>query len=60
MAGKVFFSVSMSLDGFIAPESMEGILATPEQREQDPRLERWMAQWMELQQRIFPLRFFRG
>ena len=23
MAGKVFFSVSMSLDGFIAPESMD-------------------------------------
>ena len=60
MAGKVFFSVSMSLDGFIAPESMEGILATPEQREQDPSLERWMAQWMELQQWIFPQRFFRG
>ena len=33
MAGKVFFSVSMSLDGFIAPESMEWLLATPEQRE---------------------------
>ena len=59
MAGKVFFSVSMSLDGFIAPESVEGILATPAQREQDPRLERWMAQWMELQQWIFPQRFFR-
>ena len=59
MAGKVFFSVSMSLDGFSAPESMEGILATPERREQDPRLERWMAQWMELQAWIFPLRFFR-
>jgi dihydrofolate reductase len=59
MAGKAFFSVSMSLDGFIAPESMEGILATPEQREQDPRLERWMAQWVELQQWIFPQRFFR-
>ncbi len=23
MAGKVFFSVSMSLDGFIAPESLD-------------------------------------
>lgn len=54
MAGKVFFGVSMSLNGFIAPESMEGILAAPEQREQDPGLERWMAQW------IFPQRFFRG
>ena len=60
MAGKVFFSVSMSLDGFIAPGSMEGILATPEQREQNPSLERWMAQWMELQQWILPQRFFRG
>ena len=28
MAGKVFFSVSMSLDGFSAPESMKGLLAT--------------------------------
>jgi hypothetical protein len=44
MTGKVFLSVSMSLDGFIAPEPMEG---------------RWMAQWMELQQWVFPLRFFR-
>ena len=46
MAGKVFFSVSMSLDGFIAPEGRMG----------DPR---WMAQWKELQQWLFPLRFFR-
>ncbi|MEN3359034.1 MAG: hypothetical protein V7637_3016, partial [Mycobacteriales bacterium] len=44
MAGKVFFSVSMSLDGFIAPESL-GDLMGP--------------QWMELQQWIFPQRFFR-
>jgi hypothetical protein len=54
MAGKVFFSVMMSLDGFIAPESMEWLLATPGQREQDPRLERCMAQWMELQAWISP------
>jgi hypothetical protein len=59
MVGKVFFSVSMSLDGFSAPESMDGLSATPEQREQDPRLGRWMAQWMELQAWIFPLRFLR-
>ena len=44
MAGKVFFSVSMSLDGFIAPESL-GDLMGP--------------QWMELQQWVFPQRFFR-
>ena len=44
MAGKVFFSVTMSLDGFIAPESMEDLMG--------PR-------WMELQQWVFPQRFFR-
>src|SRR5687768_3704263 len=59
MAGKVFVSVSMSLDGFSAPESMDGMLATPEQRERDPRLGRWTAQCMELQAWSFPLRFFR-
>jgi len=49
MAEKVFFSVTMSLDGFIAPE----------ERTDDPDVQRWMAQWMELQQWIFPQRFFR-
>ncbi|MES9510991.1 dihydrofolate reductase family protein [Streptomyces sp. NPDC000609] len=44
MAGKVFFSVSMSLDGFIAPESPEDLMGQ---------------QWMELQRWIFPQRFFR-
>ncbi|WP_405647055.1 dihydrofolate reductase family protein [Streptomyces uncialis] len=44
MAGKVFFSVSMSLDGFIAPESSEELMGQ---------------QWVELQRWIFPLRFFR-
>src|SRR5438046_393150 len=44
MAGKVFFSVTMSLDGFIAPQSLEDLMGQ---------------QWMELQQWIFPLRFFR-
>src|SRR6266516_2346775 len=46
MAGKVFFSVSMSLDGFVAPEGRMG----------DPD---WTAQWMELHLWIFPQRFFR-
>lgn len=58
MAGKVFCSVSMSLDGFIAPASMEGVTASAERRD-DPEVRRHMAQWMELQQWIFPLRFFR-
>lgn len=44
MAGTVFFSVSMSLDGFVAPESPEDLMGP---------------QWMELQQWIFPQRFFR-
>ena len=40
----VFFSVSMSLDGFIAPESSEELMGR---------------QWMELQAWAFPLRSFR-
>ena len=44
MAGKRFFSVTMSLDGFIAPNSLDELMGR---------------QWMELQQWIFPQRFFR-
>ena len=44
MTGKVFFSVSMSLDGFIAPGSLGDLMGQ---------------QWRELQQWVFPLRFFR-
>src|SRR5438034_540838 len=44
MAGKVFFGVSMSLDGFIAPESLEDLMGQ---------------QWMELQQWMFAQPFFR-
>jgi dihydrofolate reductase len=44
MAGKVFFSVSMSLDGFVAPESHEDLMGQ---------------RWMELQRWVFPQRFFR-
>nr|WP_296071396.1 dihydrofolate reductase family protein [uncultured Actinoplanes sp.] len=44
MAGKVFFSVSMSLDGFVAPESLDDLMGP---------------QWRELQAWIFPQRFFR-
>ena len=59
MAGKVFFSVTMSLDGFMAPEAvpLEDVFSPEGQN--DPRVQRWMAQWMELQQWIFPQRFFR-
>jgi dihydrofolate reductase len=44
MPGTVFVSVSMSLDGFIAPESLDDLMGQ---------------QWMELQQWVFPQRFFR-
>jgi dihydrofolate reductase len=44
MAGRVFFSVSMSLDGFIAPTAPEELMGR---------------QWMELQRWLFPLRFTR-
>ena len=59
MAGKVFFSVSMSLDGYIAPEPvpLENFFA-PENRD-NPEVRHWMAQWSELQQWAFPQRFFR-
>jgi dihydrofolate reductase len=46
---KVFFSVTMSLDGFIAPEFME--LGRP--------MEQWIGQWMELQKYVFAQKFFR-
>ena len=44
MAGSVFFSVSMSLDGFIAPASSADLMGP---------------MWRELQQWVFPQRFFR-
>jgi hypothetical protein len=41
--GKVFFSVSMSLDGFMAPEGM--VL----EHADDPNYKDWLSQWMALQ-----------
>lgn len=60
MAGKVFFSVTMSLDGFVAPEAdvSVGYVFTPE-GQNDPRVQRWMTMWSELQSWVFPLRWFR-
>jgi dihydrofolate reductase len=46
---KVFFSVTMSLDGFIAPEL----------RPEDSEKKEWMRQWMELQKFVFRQSFFR-
>jgi dihydrofolate reductase len=59
MANKVFFSVTMSLDGFIASESSPEDIEALRNGTTTPNLERWMAQWTELQQWVFPQRFFR-
>jgi dihydrofolate reductase len=60
MAGNVVFSVSMSLDGFIAPEAVPvRDLFGPEMKPDDQGVKRWMAKWMELHQAAFPQRFFR-
>jgi dihydrofolate reductase len=59
MAGKVFFSVTMSLDGFMAPEPVPvQDVFSPEGRN-NPSVQHWMAQWSQLQAWAFPLRFFR-
>jgi dihydrofolate reductase len=50
---KVFFSVGMSLDGYIAPEGMELAHAN------DPNYKGWLGQWIALQQWIFRQKFFR-
>ena len=50
---KVFFSVSVSLDGYLAPPGMDLEHAST------PTHEDWGAQWGKLQSWVFPLRFFR-
>lgn len=59
MAGKVFFSVSMSLDGFMAPEAVPVEDVFSPEGQNDPRVRRWMTKWSELQAWAFPQRFFR-
>jgi len=51
---KVFFSVGMSLDGFIAPEGMEL------EHGDDPTYQDWGSQWGKLQAWIFQQQFFRA
>ena len=58
MAGRVFFSVTMSLDGFMAEAVPVEDVFSPE-GQNDPRVQRWMTKWSELQAWVFPLRFFR-
>ncbi|QNE16942.1 dihydrofolate reductase [Kribbella qitaiheensis] len=59
MAGKVFFSVTMSLDGFMAPEAVpvEDVFSPGGQN--DPKVQRWMAKWSELQAWLLAQRWFR-
>jgi len=59
MAGTVFFSVTMSLDGYIAPTSSKADIEALRRGEFTPNLERWMKQWSELQQWAFGQRFLR-
>jgi dihydrofolate reductase len=59
MAGKVFFSVTMSLDGFMAPEAVPVEDVFSPEGQNDLRVQRWMRKWSELQAWVFPLRFFR-
>lgn len=59
MTGKVFFSVTMSLDGFVAPESVPVEDVFSPQGQNDPSVKRWMTKWSELQAWAFPQRFFR-
>ena len=49
MAGKVFFSVTMSLDGFVAPEAVPVGLVFSSEGQNDPKVQRWMTKWSELQ-----------
>ena len=51
--GNVFFSVGLSLDGFIAPEGMD--LAHAD----DPDYKDWLSLWTNLQKWMFQQRFFR-
>jgi dihydrofolate reductase len=51
---KVFFSVSVSLDGYLAPPGMDLEHAS------DPSYRDWGAQWGKLHSWILPTRFLRG
>ena len=62
MPGKVFFYVSMSLDGFVAPEKRMDVELWPKLtgwEMTDPDVQLWMSKWTELQQWMFPQRFIR-
>ena len=50
---KVFFSMTVSIDGFVAPAGMDMAHAD------DPGYKDWLNRWMALQSWAFPQRFFR-
>jgi len=52
-AQKVFVNVSMSLDGYVAPEGMDM------EHIDDPGYKDWLNKWMSLQAWLFPLKFLR-
>jgi dihydrofolate reductase len=49
----------MSLDGFMAPEAVPVEHVFSPEGQNDPRVQRWMMKWSELQAWAFPQRFFR-
>ncbi|GAA2268882.1 dihydrofolate reductase family protein [Glycomyces scopariae] len=59
MAGKVFFSVTMSLDGCIAPRDGGATEAMLQGWNESDALKRWMDQWSELQGWALAQRFMR-
>jgi dihydrofolate reductase len=59
MTGKVFFSVTMTLDRFVAPIDGGAAESMKAGWSQDSALRRWMTQWSELQEWVFGQRFFR-
>lgn len=58
-ASTVFFSVTMSLDGYVAPTSTPEDIDALRRGEQTPNLQRWMAQWGTLQRWALGQRFIR-
>jgi dihydrofolate reductase len=50
---KVFVLLSMSLDGYVAPDGMDMEHAS------EPTYKDWMANWSKLQGWVFPQKFFR-
>ena len=59
MGGTVFFSVTMSLDGFMAPEAVPAEDVFSPAKRDDPDVRRWMTKWSQLQSWVFPQRWFR-